>query len=90
MNIAKAIDAPRIHDQWYPDLVYSEKFALSSDVIKKLIKMGYHLANLTRKFRILGMAEGIMIDNKNHLIYGASDPRGQRFSNRILIYLRTS
>ena len=76
MNIAKAIDAPRIHDQWYPDLVYSEKFALSSDVIKKLIKMGYHLANLTRKFRILGVAEGIMINNKNHFIYGASDPRG--------------
>ena len=76
MDIDKAISVPRIHDQWYPDIVYSEKFALNNDVIRNLVKMGYHLANITRKFRILGLAEGIMIDNKNHLIFGKADPRG--------------
>ena len=76
MNIARAIEAPRIHNQWYPDVVYTEKFALSNDVIKNLMKMGYRIANITRKFRILGVAEGIMINNKDHLIYGAADPRG--------------
>ena len=76
MNISKAITVPRIHNQWYPDVVYSEKFALNNDTIKNLVKMGYHLANISRKFRILGLAEGIMIDNMNHIIYGAADPRG--------------
>jgi gamma-glutamyltranspeptidase / glutathione hydrolase len=76
MNIFHAITAPRIHNQWYPDVIYSEKFALSKDVAANLIRMGYRLANITRKFRILGLAEGIMIDNKDHLIYGTADPRG--------------
>jgi gamma-glutamyltranspeptidase/glutathione hydrolase len=76
MNISQAIAAPRIHNQWYPDVVYSEKFALSKDVIANLIKMGYRLANIARKFRILGLAEGILIDNNDHLIYGTADPRG--------------
>ena len=76
MNIFQAITAPRIHNQWYPDVIYSEKFALSKDVAANLIKMGYRLANITRNFRILGLAEGIMVDNKHHLIYGTADPRG--------------
>jgi hypothetical protein len=38
--------------------------------------MGYRLVNITRKFRILGLAEGIKIDNKNNIIFGAADPRG--------------
>ncbi|MGA8263923.1 MAG: gamma-glutamyltransferase [Ignavibacteriaceae bacterium] len=76
MNISKAIAAPRIHNQWYPDVIYSEKFALSKDVINNLIQMGYRLVNFTRKFRILGLAEGIKIDNKNNIIFGAADPRG--------------
>ena len=76
MNIFQAIAAPRIHNQWYPDVVYSEKFALSKDVIRNLIKMGYRLANITRKFRVLGLAEGIMINYNDHLIYGTADPRG--------------
>ncbi len=76
MDISRAIIAPRIHDQWLPDILYSEKFALSDDVITNLIKMGYRLANISRNFRILGIAEGIMIDNINHVIYGSADPRG--------------
>ncbi len=76
MDINDAISAPRIHNQWYPDFIYSEKFALSKDVINNLIKMDYRVTNISRKFPILGTAEGIMIDNKNHIIYGAADPRG--------------
>lgn len=76
MNISQAIDAPRIHHQWYPDEIYSEKFSLSIDTAKKLMEMGYHLANFNNKPRVLGVAEGIMIDYKNNVIFGASDPRG--------------
>ena len=35
--------------------------------------MGYNLKEGDIK---LGMAEGIMIDSKKHIIYGASDKRG--------------
>jgi len=76
MNISQAIDAPRIHHQWYPDEIYSEKFSLNKDTAEKLMKMGYSLANFNKKPKVLGIAEGIMIDQQNGLIYGASDPRG--------------
>ncbi len=72
MNIQQAIDAPRIHNQWMPDEIYYEKFALPVDVRNNLIKMGYNLG----EERTLGLAEGIMIDNKDDIIFGASDPRG--------------
>ncbi len=76
MNIEKAIDAPRIHNQWLPDRIDYEEFALPLDVKDNLIKMGYKIGEK----RVLGMAEGIMIDNVNHYIYGASDRRGDGFA----------
>lgn len=72
MNIQQAIDIPRIHDQWLPDQIDFEKYGLTTDVKNNLIKMGYKIG----EERTLGVAEGIMIDNKDHVIYGASDPRG--------------
>ncbi|MCL5028909.1 MAG: gamma-glutamyltransferase [Bacteroidetes bacterium] len=75
MNIQEAIDAPRIHDQWLPDMIYHEKFAINPDTKEKLIKMGYKLSDLNKTFPIIGKAEGIMID-KDGIIYGAADPRG--------------
>jgi gamma-glutamyltranspeptidase/glutathione hydrolase len=76
MNISQAIDAPRIHHQWYPDEIYSENFSLNKDTAEKLMKMGYLLANFNKEAKILGVAEGIMIDHQNGVVYGASDPRG--------------
>ncbi len=74
MNIQEAVDMPRIHHQWMPDEIFYEKFSLNKDTKEKLIKMGYKLADMRHTFKILGIAEGIMIDN--HIIYGAADPRG--------------
>ena len=72
MNIQQAIDMPRIHNQWLPDKINYEKFGLPADVKNNLKKMGYRLNEVNS----IGDAEGIMIDNKNHIIYGAPDPRG--------------
>lgn len=77
MNIQEAIDMPRIHHQWLPDTLYYEKFSLSKDVKNNLIKMGYKLEDREKKYRILGMAEGILIDDIKKIILGASDPRGR-------------
>lgn len=76
MNIAEAISVPRIHHQWMPDEIYYEKFSFPTDVKTNLQKMGYKFEDANQKFTILGLAEGILVDNDNHVIFGASDPRG--------------
>jgi gamma-glutamyltranspeptidase/glutathione hydrolase len=43
MNAQEAVDAPRIHNQWLPDVLYSEPFALSADTESLLARMGYHI-----------------------------------------------
>ena len=76
MNIHEAVEALRIHHQWLPDSLYYESGALTEDVKTELTKMSYSLVNDGADFRIIGIAEGIMIDPVNGVIYGASDPRG--------------
>ena len=76
MNISEAVTKPRIHHQWIPDSIYYEQKALTEDVRNKLIEMGYTFVDEGAELRILGIAEGIMIDNISKIIYGASDPRG--------------
>jgi len=76
MNIQQAINMPRIHHQWLPDQIFYEKYAINLDTAEKLKSMGYKLADIRKSFRIIGIAEGIMIDNTDNMIYGASDPRG--------------
>ncbi len=44
MQPQEAVDAPRIHHQWLPDVVYAEPFALSPDTAKLLTDMGYKIA----------------------------------------------
>ena len=43
MDIQQATDAPRIHHQWQPDVVYAEPFALSADTRKLLEGMGHKI-----------------------------------------------
>ncbi len=76
MNIREAIEAPRIHHQWMPDSIFYEMGALTEAVKKELTDMSYRFWDLDAESRIIGIAEGIMIDRKNKIIYGASDPRG--------------
>ena len=75
MSISEAVDAPRIHHQWFPDVIYTEKFAVNEDAAENLLKMGYNLANRNDTFRILGSVQAIMIDQENNIIHGASDHR---------------
>lgn len=43
MQPQEAVDAPRIHEQWLPDELYAEPFALSSDTAQLLQSRGYHI-----------------------------------------------
>lgn len=68
MNVAEASHAPRIHHQWYPEVLYVEK------------GIGYDTQQLLRaknhdvQFRnAMGSTQTIML--KNGIIFGSSDPR---------------
>ena len=76
MNIQEAVDVPRIHHQWMPDKIYFEKFAINKDAMENLIKMGYDFSDMTDRIITIGLVNGIMIDQNNHIIYGTSDSRG--------------
>jgi gamma-glutamyltranspeptidase/glutathione hydrolase len=43
MDAQEAVDAPRLHQQWMPDVLYAEPFALSPDTKALLEQMGYRI-----------------------------------------------
>jgi gamma-glutamyltranspeptidase/glutathione hydrolase len=46
MTLQEAVDAPRIHHQWWPDTIAAEPFALSADTVRSLTRMGYKVQAL--------------------------------------------
>jgi len=46
MTLQEAVDAPRIHHQWWPDTIAGEPFAFSADTVKALTGMGYKVVEL--------------------------------------------
>jgi len=71
MNIQQAIDAPRIHHQWYPDEIVMEPFSLSPDTRAVLEKMGHKFAE---KETYVASTTAIMINEKGVRL-GAVDSR---------------
>jgi len=76
MNIKEAVDSPRIHHQWLPDSIYYEPEAFTDDVKNELKAMGYNFVDEGAPQRVLGIVEGIMVDNRKGIVYGADDRRG--------------
>ena len=72
MNIQQAIDSPRFHHQWMPDRIQFEPMGINRDTRAALERKGHTFAE---KAGNMGDAEGIMIDPKNGMRLGASDPR---------------
>ncbi|PAF53317.1 gamma-glutamyltransferase [Helicobacter sp. 13S00482-2] len=71
MDISEAISAPRFHMQWLPDEIRIEKYGMSEDVKDNLEKMGYKIVTKP----VMGDVNAIVIDFKNHTMYGSGDPR---------------
>lgn len=71
MNIQQAIDAPRVHHQWYPDEILYEPYGMSPDTLKILQSYGHAFAN---KPGYIASATGIMID-ADGVRLGAIDSR---------------
>ncbi|MGI8408991.1 MAG: gamma-glutamyltransferase [Pyrinomonadaceae bacterium] len=71
MNIQQAIDAPRIHHQWFPDEILFEPYGMSPDTLKILGGYGHKFGN---KPVTIASATGIMI-NEEGVRFGAIDSR---------------
>jgi gamma-glutamyltranspeptidase / glutathione hydrolase len=79
MNIQEAVNAPRFHNQWMPDVVNVEQW-FSPDTINLLRQMGYNveigLRYGTKVAPYWSDAECIAVDAKTGERLGASDGRG--------------
>ncbi|MBV9530479.1 MAG: gamma-glutamyltransferase [Bradyrhizobium sp.] len=80
MNIQEAVDAPRIHNQWLPDVTKAEPYALSPDTRKVLESMGYQFENSEPANHVAAIIVGApSLGGKaigRNRFYGANDPRG--------------
>jgi gamma-glutamyltranspeptidase/glutathione hydrolase len=71
MNVQQAVNAPRVHEQWYPDVVFVEPGLMTPAVQQRLQGMGYRF----KQVRSWGADEAIRIDPKTHMLEGANDRR---------------
>ena len=72
MDIQAAIDAPRIHHQWFPDEILYEPAGMSPDTLNILSGYGHKFAD---KPGNVAQSTGIMFDAKGTRL-GAVDSRG--------------
>jgi gamma-glutamyltranspeptidase/glutathione hydrolase len=70
MNMQQAVNAPRLHQQWYPDVVYVGQGLLTPTSRQTLEAMGYTFKPFSG-----GAVEAILINPRTGLLEGANDPR---------------
>jgi gamma-glutamyltranspeptidase / glutathione hydrolase len=79
MNIQQAVDAPRFHHQWLPDVIFWEPFGLNPDTRAALEAKGHKFRELPGMDKTepgeIGDAHGIVIDPVTGVRMGGSDPR---------------
>jgi gamma-glutamyltranspeptidase/glutathione hydrolase len=90
MNAQEAVDAPRLHHQWQPDVLFAEPFALSPDTTALLEQMGYHIEEQRQWGAVALIASGTQVGARpriamadsvaSHAVgpavyFGANDPR---------------
>jgi gamma-glutamyltranspeptidase/glutathione hydrolase len=74
MPVREAVDAPRVHHQWLPDVLHAEPALHKdhADALAALRKMGHHVA---AKPVQQGDAHTIQVDPRTGVRTGAADPR---------------
>ncbi|MBM4158943.1 MAG: gamma-glutamyltransferase, partial [Ignavibacteria bacterium] len=74
-SLQKAIDLPRFHHQWYPDLIMAENDMLNKEKVKFLKKMGYDIKTVNdfgRVDAIIFYSDGTMEGHSDRRGYGIS------------------
>lgn len=76
MPAAQAVEAPRIHHQWMPDLLTHERYGMSADTVTELRARGHQIKERSSyEGAYQGDAATIAIDSENGIQQGAADPR---------------
>lgn len=70
MDVQNAVDAPRFHHQWLPDILYYEEGAFSRKTRYYIKKVGYKAEQRAP----IGRADAIVV--KDGKLYGGADRRG--------------
>jgi gamma-glutamyltranspeptidase/glutathione hydrolase len=73
MNLQDAVDWPRFHHQWMPDVLYVEK-GISPDTVTLLGAMGHKVLPLEGATPVVARVEAIL--SQNGWLEGAADGRG--------------
>jgi gamma-glutamyltranspeptidase/glutathione hydrolase len=71
MGIQDAVNAPRFHHQWLPDVIVTERDALPAATVASLEAMGYRFYSVGAQ----GTAHSIFVDPTSGVRVGAADPR---------------
>jgi len=71
LDIAKAVESPKFHHQWLPDVTFFEEWGFSPDTLKLYESMGHETGSRASQ----GRAMGIMVDPEMGIFYGAADSR---------------
>src|SRR5262245_8561017 len=71
MNAQEAVDAPRFHHQWLPDVINYERFGFSPDTLTDLERRGH----APREGGGQGVAQVIIYDAKDDVLEGGNDRR---------------
>ncbi len=71
MTATEAVNTPRFHHQWLPDLIQNEENCLTIETRTKLEAMGHTF----KSRKSIGRVEAILVNDKN-LLEGAADHRG--------------
>jgi gamma-glutamyltranspeptidase / glutathione hydrolase len=74
MNAQDAVDWPRFHHQWMPDMLYVEK-GISPDSVRILREMGHNVSPSESTSPVVARVEAIL--NEGGWLQGATDPRGE-------------
>jgi gamma-glutamyltranspeptidase/glutathione hydrolase len=72
-SMQKAVDAPRFHHQWLPDVITFEPKGFTTSLFEKLEKKGYKINQ--KNSRILGKVDAILV-LPNGKLEGGADYRG--------------
>jgi gamma-glutamyltranspeptidase/glutathione hydrolase len=71
MDVRAAVDAPRLHHQWFPDELRYEAADANEAAVKQLRAFGHKVFDVRKQ----GDAHSILIDPKSGLYRGAADKR---------------